>query len=85
MGNNTLRATIKLWRYRFVQRRYLRNLHSHDPGQAYKQIRFFEGQLSFDEFTKGNIEFGVDVNTVAVTAAVGSSAGTMGAAGASRE
>ena len=48
-------------------------------GQAYSQIIFFEDQRSFDEFTKGNFEFGADVNAVAITAAAGASAGTTGA------
>jgi lipid-binding SYLF domain-containing protein len=48
-------------------------------GQAYSQIVFFEDQRSFDEFTKGNFEFGADVNAVAITAAAGASAGTTGA------
>jgi lipid-binding SYLF domain-containing protein len=53
-------------------------------GQAYSQIIFFQDQRSFDEFTKGNFEFGADVNAVAITAAAGASAGTSGAsAGAS--
>jgi lipid-binding SYLF domain-containing protein len=53
-------------------------------GQAYSQIVFFEDQRAFDEFTKGNFEFGADVNAVAITAAAGASAGTSGAsAGAS--
>jgi lipid-binding SYLF domain-containing protein len=53
-------------------------------GQAYSQIIFFQDQRSFDEFTKGNFEFGADINAVAITAAAGASAGTSGAnAGAS--
>ena len=51
-------------------------------GQAYSQIIFFEDQRSFDEFTKGNFEFGADVNAVAITAAAGASAGTEGGASA---
>jgi lipid-binding SYLF domain-containing protein len=53
-------------------------------GQAYSMIIFFEDQRAFDEFTKGNFEFGADVEAVAITAAAGASAGTTGAsAGAS--
>jgi len=53
-------------------------------GQAYSQIIFFQDQRAFEEFTKGNFEFGADVNAVAITAAAGVSAGTEGAsAGAS--
>jgi lipid-binding SYLF domain-containing protein len=48
-------------------------------GQAYSQIVFFEDQRAFDEFTKGNFEFGADVNAVAITAAAGTSVGTTGA------
>lgn len=48
-------------------------------GQAYSQIIFFEDQRAFDEFTKGNFEFGADVNAVAITAAAGGSVGTTGA------
>ncbi len=50
-------------------------------GQAYSQIIFFEDQRAFDEFTKGNFEFGADVNAVAITAAAGGSVGTTGASG----
>src|ERR1700733_3671927 len=34
-------------------------------GQAYSQIVFFEDQRAFDEFTKGNFEFGADASAVA--------------------
>jgi lipid-binding SYLF domain-containing protein len=47
-------------------------------GQAYSQIIFFEDRRAFDEFTKGNFEFGADVNAVAITAAAGGSVGTTG-------
>jgi lipid-binding SYLF domain-containing protein len=50
-------------------------------GQAYSQMIFFENERAFDEFTKGNFEFGADVNAVAITAAAGGSAGTTGVAG----
>jgi lipid-binding SYLF domain-containing protein len=53
-------------------------------GQAYSQMIFFEDKRAFDEFAKGNYEFGADVNAVAITAAAGGSVGTTGAnAGAS--
>jgi lipid-binding SYLF domain-containing protein len=53
-------------------------------GQAYSQIIFFEDKRAFDEFTKGNFEFGADAQAVAITAAASSSVGTTGAnAGAS--
>jgi lipid-binding SYLF domain-containing protein len=53
-------------------------------GQAYSMIIFFEDKRAFDEFAKGNFEFGADVEAVAITAAAGASAGTTGAsAGAS--
>jgi len=47
--------------------------------QAYSQIVFFEDRRAFEEFTKGNFEFGADVNAVAITAAAGASLGTSGA------
>ena len=53
-------------------------------GQAYSQIIFFQDQRAFDEFTKGDFEFGADASAVAITAAAGGSVGTSGAsAGAS--
>jgi len=45
-------------------------------GQAYSQIIFFEDKRAFDEFTKGNFEFGAEV---AIAAAAGANAGTIGA------
>jgi lipid-binding SYLF domain-containing protein len=48
-------------------------------GQAYSQVVFFEDKAAFDAFTKGDFEFGADVNAVAITAAAGASAGTAGA------
>jgi lipid-binding SYLF domain-containing protein len=51
-------------------------------GQAYSQIIFFEDRRAFEEFTKGNFEFGADASAVAITAAAGASAGTGGASAA---
>ena len=48
-------------------------------GQAYSQVIFFEDRRAFQEFTKGDFEFGADVNAVAITAAAGGSVGTTGA------
>jgi lipid-binding SYLF domain-containing protein len=48
-------------------------------GQGYSQIIFFEDRRAFEEFTKGNFEFGADVDAVAITAAAGGSVGTTGA------
>jgi lipid-binding SYLF domain-containing protein len=50
-------------------------------GQAYSQIIFFEDKRAFDEFTKGNFEFGAGVSAVAITAAASGSAGTTGVTG----
>ncbi|MBS0578562.1 MAG: lipid-binding SYLF domain-containing protein [Proteobacteria bacterium] len=47
-------------------------------GQAYRQIVFFEDKRAFDEFTKGNFEFGAGVSAVAITAGVSGSTGTTG-------
>ncbi len=48
-------------------------------GQAYSQIIFFENKAAFDDFSKGNFEFGADVQAVAITAAAGADVGTTGA------
>jgi len=48
-------------------------------GQAYSQILFFQDQRAFDEFTRGNFEFGADVGAIAITAAASARAGTTGA------
>jgi lipid-binding SYLF domain-containing protein len=48
-------------------------------GQAYSMIIFFENRAAFDEFTKGDFEFGAEVQAVAITAAAGASASTAGA------
>jgi lipid-binding SYLF domain-containing protein len=49
-------------------------------GEAYSQVIFFEDQRAFDEFTKGNFEFGADASAVAITAAAGAGANTAGGA-----
>ena len=49
-------------------------------GQVYSQIIFFADKGTFEDFTRGDFEFGADVSAVAVTAAVSASAGTSGAA-----
>jgi lipid-binding SYLF domain-containing protein len=50
-------------------------------GQAYSQIIFFQDKRAFDEFTKGNFEFGAGVSAVAITAAASGTAGTTGVGG----
>jgi lipid-binding SYLF domain-containing protein len=53
-------------------------------GQAYSQIVFFEDKRAFDEFTRGEFEFGAGVGAVAITASAGAEANTAGSsAGAS--
>ena len=53
-------------------------------GQAFSQIIFFDDQRAFDEFAAGNFEFDATVQAVAITAAAGASASTVGtSAGAS--
>jgi len=55
-------------------------------GQAFSQIIFFENQKSFEQFTKGEFEFGAQATAVAITASANAQAGTTGnAAGASRK
>ena len=44
-------------------------------GQAYSQIVFFEDQRAFEEFSRGDFEFGADVAAVVITAAAEGSAG----------
>jgi lipid-binding SYLF domain-containing protein len=51
-------------------------------GQAYSQIIFFEDQRAFDEFTRGDFEFGAQATAVAITAGASAQAST-GGAGAS--
>lgn len=48
-------------------------------GQAYSQIIFFEDRRAFEQFTRGNFEFGADVDAVAITAAAGGTVSTTGA------
>jgi len=47
-------------------------------GEAFSQIIFFEDKRAFEEFTKGNFEFGAGVSAVAITAAAAGTAGTTG-------
>lgn len=51
-------------------------------GRAYSQIIFFQDKRAFEEFTKGNFEFGADVAAVAITASAEGDVGTTGANGA---
>ena len=50
-------------------------------GQAYSQIVFLQDERSFKEFTSGQFAFDAGVSAVAITAAVGGSAGSQGASG----
>ena len=53
-------------------------------GQAYSEIVFFKDKRAFDEFTRGNFEFGAEASAVALTAGINADASTSGiAAGAS--
>ncbi len=47
-------------------------------GQAYSEIIFFQDKRAFDEFTKGEFEFGAEVSAVAITAGASAQAGTGG-------
>jgi lipid-binding SYLF domain-containing protein len=52
--------------------------------QVYSQIIFFEDARAFDEFTRGNFEFGAQASAVAITAGAQAAATTTGSsAGAS--
>ena len=47
-------------------------------GEGFSQVIFFEDKRAFDEFIRGNFEFGADVQAVVLTAAAGVSANTTG-------
>jgi lipid-binding SYLF domain-containing protein len=48
-------------------------------GRAYSMIIFLQDQRAFEEFTRGNYEFGADANAVAITAGASGQVGTTGA------
>ncbi|MFC1688887.1 YSC84-related protein [Pseudomonadota bacterium] len=48
-------------------------------GQAYSQIILFKNKDTYEEFTKGNFEFGADATAVALTYGAAAGAGTEGA------
>jgi lipid-binding SYLF domain-containing protein len=53
-------------------------------GQVFQQIIFFADKAAFDDFTKGDFEFGAEAQAIAITAAAGAQASTAGSsAGAS--
>ncbi len=53
-------------------------------GQAYSQIIFFRDKRAYEEFTKGDFEFGAQATAVAITVGAQAQAGTTGSsAGAS--
>jgi len=52
-------------------------------GQAFSEIIFFQDKRAFDEFTKGEFEFGAEASAVAITAAVSAQA-TTGGTGAAK-
>ncbi|HET7527081.1 MAG TPA: lipid-binding SYLF domain-containing protein [Burkholderiaceae bacterium] len=47
-------------------------------GQAFSEIIFLQDKRAFDEFTKGEFEFGAEVSAVAITAGVSAEATTGG-------
>lgn len=47
-------------------------------GQSYSEIIFFEDKRAFDEFTRGEFEFGAEVSAVAITAGASARVGTGG-------
>jgi lipid-binding SYLF domain-containing protein len=48
-------------------------------GQAYSQLILFKNKDSYDDFTKGNFEFGADATAVALTYGAAAGASTQGA------
>jgi len=47
-------------------------------GQAFSEIIFLQDKRAFDEFTKGEFEFGAEASAVAITAGVSAQTGTGG-------
>jgi len=47
-------------------------------GQAYSEMIFLQDKRAFDEFTRGEFEFGAEVSAVAITAGASAQAGTGG-------
>lgn len=47
-------------------------------GKSFSQIIFFQDERAFNEFTRGNFEFGAEASAVAVTASAGAGASTTG-------
>ena len=47
-------------------------------GQAFSQMIFFQDKRAFDEFTRGEFEFGAQATAVAITAGASAQAGTGG-------
>ena len=47
-------------------------------GQAFSQIIFFQDKRSYDEFTRGDFEFGAQATAVAITVGAQAQAGTTG-------
>ncbi len=47
-------------------------------GEAYSELILFEDERALKEFTKGNFEFGADVQVIAITASAGAKTGTTG-------
>ena len=47
-------------------------------GQAFSQIIFFQDKRAYDEFTRGDFEFGAQASAVAITAGAQAQAGTGG-------
>ncbi len=46
--------------------------------QAYRQVIFFENKAAYEEFTKGNFEFGAQAEAIAITSSAGASVGSEG-------
>ena len=47
-------------------------------GSGFSQVIFFQDKRALSEFTRGNFEFGTEVQAVALTAAAGATASTKG-------
>lgn len=54
-------------------------------GQAFSELIFFKDQTAFDEFTRGNFEFGAELSAVALSAGAKAEAGTTGSSAGANE
>lgn len=54
-------------------------------GQAFSELIFFRDETAFDEFTRGNFEFGAEASAVALSAGAKAETGTTGSSAGANE